>query len=152
MWAGRALVLVGTFVFLWRVVGQLRLGVAGVAAAETGAAFREGAREGRLVLVQDNCVDGLVIPAEDRRLRLGDVLALGEETTLGRDEANDVVVGDRFTSGRHARIFRREEAYWVEDLGSKNGTLLNGHRLTRPQRLVSGDRVTVGSCSFRFMG
>lgn len=151
LWVGRALVLVGTFAFLWRVAGELRRGVARTA-SEGAPPGQTAAREGRLALVQDNSADGLVVAEEDRRLRLGESLAVGEEVTLGRDETNDVMVRDRFTSGRHARVFRRDGVFWLEDLGSKNGTLLNGHRISQVQRLLDGDRITIGSCSLRFMG
>jgi pSer/pThr/pTyr-binding forkhead associated (FHA) protein len=76
---------------------------------------------------------------------------LAGEVTLGRNEENALVIGDRFTSGRHARLCEREGAYWVEDLGSRNGTLLNGRRIRGAERLWPGDRLTVGSCTFRFM-
>ncbi len=64
-------------------------------------------------------------------------------TTIGRAEDNTVVVDDRWVSRYHAQIRREEGRYLVVDLGSKNGTLLNGRRLAAPTPLADGDQVQV---------
>ena len=66
-----------------------------------------------------------------------------KETTIGRWPDNNVVIDDRWVSRHHARIVRRGLHYVVEDLGSKNGTFVNGQRLTDPQELEDGDRIQV---------
>jgi len=66
-----------------------------------------------------------------------------KETTIGRWPDNNVVIDDRWVSRHHARIVRRGLRYVVEDLGSKNGTFVNGQRLTDPQELEDGDRIQV---------
>ncbi|HHW13785.1 MAG TPA: FHA domain-containing protein [Firmicutes bacterium] len=149
LWAGRVAVLVGLLAYLWAVAGRLARGVG--SAAGVGSGSPPGG-EARLELVQDYTVDGVRPGLAGERLALRQAVPVGDELTLGRDEDNALVIGDRYTSGRHARIFRQDGAFWLEDLGSKNGTLLNGHRVTGPRRLAAGDRITVGSCTFRFMG
>lgn len=64
-------------------------------------------------------------------------------TTIGRWEDNDLVVDDRWVSRHHARIRREGDQYVVEDLGSKNGTFVNGRRITEPTVLSDGDQVQV---------
>jgi len=64
-------------------------------------------------------------------------------TTIGRWEDNDVVVDDRWVSRNHARIRREGEQYVLEDLESRNGTLVNGRRITGPTVLADGDRIQV---------
>jgi DNA-binding response OmpR family regulator len=64
-------------------------------------------------------------------------------TTIGRWEDNDVVVDDRWVSRNHARLRREGERYLLEDLGSRNGTLLNGRRITDQAMLADGDRIQV---------
>lgn len=64
-------------------------------------------------------------------------------TAIGRWEDNDVVVDDRWVSRNHARIRREGERYILEDLGSRNGTLLNGRRITDQTVLADGDRIQV---------
>ncbi|MDY6845657.1 MAG: FHA domain-containing protein [Chloroflexota bacterium] len=66
------------------------------------------------------------------------------EVLLGRDLANDVAIGDPEVSRRHARFFMRDDDFFVEDLGSTNGTFLNGERISSPKQLRAGDVITFG--------
>jgi pSer/pThr/pTyr-binding forkhead associated (FHA) protein len=68
---------------------------------------------------------------------------------LGRSPDNDVILRDPATSGHHARLERRGEAFWIVDLGSTNGTFVNGESVQEKQ-LSDGDRVTVGQNSVHF--
>ncbi len=75
----------------------------------------------------------------------GDSFALADEVTIGRSTDCAVPLpADNFVSQVHARVFRRENEYWVEDLGSTNGTLMNGRRLSGPAPVRRGDRLQVG--------
>ena len=66
--------------------------------------------------------------------------------TVGRGGQNDLVLtGDDFASARHARIERRGDGVWVQDLDSTNGTYVNGARVAGAQRLDSGDILRVGA-------
>jgi sigma-B regulation protein RsbU (phosphoserine phosphatase) len=67
--------------------------------------------------------------------------------TVGRSSINDVALADKSLSRRHLRIARDGENLSVEDLGSRNGTFLNGERLLAPQALQDGDRITLGACT-----
>lgn len=67
-----------------------------------------------------------------------------EETNVGRDLANDIPIGDPEVSRRHARFLLRDDSVFVEDLGSTNGTFLNGERIASPQQLRKGDVITLG--------
>lgn len=67
-----------------------------------------------------------------------------EENVLGRDLANDIAISDPEVSRRHARFMIREGSVFVEDLGSTNGTFLNGERISSPLQLRSGDVLTLG--------
>jgi predicted component of type VI protein secretion system len=67
-----------------------------------------------------------------------------EEVFMGRDLANDITVSDPEVSRRHARFIMQEENFLVEDLGSTNGTFLNGERISTPQQLRPGDVITLG--------
>ena len=60
------------------------------------------------------------------------------------------LVRDEFTSSRHARIEPRRDGVWIEDVGSTNGTFVNGVRLTAPRKLSSGDVIRVGETDLRF--
>jgi len=67
-----------------------------------------------------------------------------DEIFIGRDLANDLVVEDPEVSRRHARVFVQGNAYLIEDLGSTNGTSVNGQRLTAAAFLRAGDVITLG--------
>ena len=73
------------------------------------------------------------------------------QMTIGRGRTNDISISsDEYASARHARFESRRDGVWVQDLGSTNGTYLNGARLERPRRLSSGDVVRVGETDLRF--
>lgn len=73
------------------------------------------------------------------------------QLVLGRDEGSaDVVLKDPLVSRRHVRISWKAIEYAVEDLGSSNGTLLNGAPLTKIQMFKSGDRLELGKTTLRF--
>jgi dienelactone hydrolase len=69
--------------------------------------------------------------------------------TVGRAPDNDIIIGDPATSGHHCRIEVRAGAYWVSDLGSTNGTLVNGEPIIDKQ-LDHGDVISVGQNTIRF--
>jgi len=80
----------------------------------------------------------------------GRIVALPNQTvTFGRAPDNDVVVGDAATSGRHGRIEVRGGAFWISDLGSTNGTLVNGEPVIERQ-LSHGDLIAIGQNTIRF--
>ncbi len=70
--------------------------------------------------------------------------------TLGRGEV-EIRLDDPFASSRHARIFREGPVVVIEDLGSTNGTYLNGELLTGPQPLHAGDRIRIGDSEFSYL-
>jgi hypothetical protein len=71
--------------------------------------------------------------------------------SIGRGGPNDVRLDkDDFASARHARVEPRRDGVWIEDIGSTNGTFVNGVRLSRARKLVAGDLVRVGETDFRF--
>ena len=75
----------------------------------------------------------------------GKILQLAKpELFIGRDISNDVVIADADISRKHARLVLQGEGYLLEDLGSTNGTFLNGERLTAPQTLQPGDLIRLG--------
>lgn len=74
----------------------------------------------------------------------GRSLDLTDEVIIGRGEKCHLVLDDSYVSQMHARIFNREGAIMVEDLGSTNGTYLNRRRITSPTELQRGDRVKIG--------
>ncbi|HVS28186.1 MAG TPA: FHA domain-containing protein [Solirubrobacteraceae bacterium] len=81
-------------------------------------------------------------------LEAGSAFDIEDGATLGRGDAVDIRLEDPFSSSRHARITVQGNAVVIEDLGSTNGTYLNGERLHGPQPLHPGDRIRIGDSEF----
>jgi pSer/pThr/pTyr-binding forkhead associated (FHA) protein len=87
-------------------------------------------------LVEAAATRSLLIQAGDRRH------AFHSDFTTGRQ--GNLVISDEFASSRHARFQLAHGLWYVEDLGSTNGTWLNGRRIHSPQRLKKGDKIRIG--------
>ena len=73
-------------------------------------------------------------------------------TTIGRNNRNTIVLRDSFVSGEHALLEWRDTQWWLEDLGSRNGTQLNGVRLSDPTVISAGDIIMIGDIRFKLEG
>jgi Nif-specific regulatory protein len=83
--------------------------------------------------------------------QVGKVFPLtGRQVTLGRLLANDICARSRHVSRRHAQILRKDDGYWVVDLKSRNGTLVNDTAVQR-HLLQHGDEITIGDHCYVFM-
>jgi pSer/pThr/pTyr-binding forkhead associated (FHA) protein len=71
------------------------------------------------------------------------------KVVLGRSRDCDIRIGDLNASRRHAELRKDDDGYWIVDLGSMNGTLVNGKPVDR-ERLEDGDRITLGSTEIVF--
>ena len=80
----------------------------------------------------------------------GTTFDLSEGATLGRADSAEIRVDDPFASSAHARIFPRGEFMYLEDMGSTNGTYLNGRQLRRPEQLKVADTVRIGDTEYRY--
>lgn len=83
-------------------------------------------------------------------LRDGVAYDLSEGAVLGRGDQSDIRLEDSFASTSHARLVPQGDVVVLEDLGSTNGTYLNGEPLRGPQPLHVGDRIRIGDSEFTF--
>jgi pSer/pThr/pTyr-binding forkhead associated (FHA) protein len=146
----KLLFLVLLYLFIWRIVRTASRDVRlpqesfvltpGQAQAAGLIGRTASVETGRLIVVASPSLDaGLV--------RVLDSTAV----TLGRGAQNDLTLdSDDFASARHARIEPRRDGVWVEDVGSTNGTYVNGARISKPRVLRNGDVVRVGSTDLRY--
>jgi DNA-binding CsgD family transcriptional regulator len=74
---------------------------------------------------------------------------LTSNVVLGRAAGCDLQVDDDSVSRRHAFLRVERDAVWVDDQASRNGTWVNGVRITEPKRLAHGDKIGVGTCEFQ---
>ncbi len=70
-------------------------------------------------------------------------------TSIGRSLTNTIVVNDDFASNEHALISLRGQRWWLEDLNSRNGTLLNDLPLEKAAVVTAGDVITIGQTRFK---
>ena len=70
--------------------------------------------------------------------------------TLGRSAEADVSFTDRYASGLHARLYPRGDRYFLEDMNSTNGTLLDGGAVTSEAEVRDGSMIEIGDTAFRF--
>jgi len=132
IWLLRLLFLTLLYLFLWGVVRVLL--------RDLRAAAREpGAELGRL----------LVLASPTGEPAVGAAFSLDAVTTLGRDVNNTIVVDDEFASGRHAVLTYRGRAWYLEDLGSTNGSFVNGILVEGVAPLGFGDELQLGNVRLR---
>ena len=95
---------------------------------------------------------GRLVVVNSPALPEGDELTLNSSALrLGRGSDNDVnLARDEYASSKHVRLEPRRDGVWVEDIGSTNGTYLNGIRLTRAKKLAPGDVVRIGETELRY--
>ena len=140
--------LVLLYLFIWRIVRSaardLRLPQESMILSPQQASqllAQPAARElGRLVVVDSSALEE------------GDIYGIDSTAlTVGRSGDNDLPLdGDEYASAHHAKFEPRRDGVYVEDVGSTNGTFVNGIRLTRDRRLTPGDVVRIGETDLRF--
>ena len=91
----------------------------------------------------------LVVEASDN-LDPGSRFDLFGGATLGRSADADISFSDRYASGLHARVYARADRYFIEDMNSTNGTLLDGAPVIGEVEIPDGAKVAIGDTSFRF--
>ena len=94
----------------------------------------------------------VIDPGISKTLKMGSVVPIIREVTIGRREDNGVVIEEGYVSGHHARIFQRNDNYVLEDLKSTNGTVVNGEKIENKVYVRSGDKIKIGTTLFRVIG
>lgn len=82
---------------------------------------------------------------------LGKVYTFTETLSIGRGENNDVIINEAFVSAEHACLTLTKQGCLLTDLASTNGTYLNDRRIEGDSIVHPGDRIIVGSATFKFM-
>jgi FHA domain len=93
----------------------------------------------------------LLVSVTGGGLSRGATFEVDGSLSIGRSPATDIQIDDPFASGRHARIYERDGAYFVEDVGSTNGTYLNGRKLDGLRPLAPDDSIRIGDTEFRYV-
>jgi hypothetical protein len=148
--AAKALLLLLLFAFIYAVMSRSIGDLRKIPDDEPYVPGRS--RNGRGTYVRQNAgipelvVEDSEILAPETRFELED-----GETSVGRSSVSTIVLkSDDYASGRHAQLTRHGGLLYVEDLGSTNGTFVNGHKTVGATPLRHGDTVRVGSTTFRY--
>jgi pSer/pThr/pTyr-binding forkhead associated (FHA) protein len=92
----------------------------------------------------------IVIDSGSTPLIPGQRIAIEPLTTIGRSPTNTIVLDSTFVSTEHTRIIFRDRSLWVDDMSSRNGTLLNQNPLTKETAVSPGMILQVGDVRFKF--
>ena len=124
---------------LWAVWSEVRTPVMPTAREGAGSVGGKRAKKS----VAKGVPTFVVIETKQHR---GRTYTLSNVLAIGRLEDNDIIIDDdSFISSHHARIEVRPEGTWVVDLGSTNGSFVNGQRVVEERSVRKGDRIQVGS-------
>lgn len=140
------------YLFIWRIVRSASRDFRTAPAQESQIiAPGQAAAAG---LAPRSLLGARLVVVKSAALGMGEEIPVATEpVSIGRGGQNDVPLdGDEFASAEHARFETRRDGLWVEDVGSTNGTFVNGARVTTPRRLGKGDIVRVGQTDFRVDG
>jgi Mg-chelatase subunit ChlD len=108
-------------------------------------------RKTRISHDTDISAEGFTIRATAGPVMGRTVILDGPQFTVGRDDGNDLPLHDEFVSEQHARFEIRNGQLFLIDLGSTNGTQVNGARIDQPTLLAANDTVRIGTTEFRVM-
>jgi predicted component of type VI protein secretion system len=86
----------------------------------------------------------IVLQTMDAAVEAGTVFPLQLVTSIGRLASNTITISDTYASSQHALLSWKEEQWWLEDQGSRNGTLLNDTPITGPTVVSAGDVIGIG--------
>ena len=112
------------YLFVWQVARAI--------GSHLGISVRRRRKEGtRILFVKSETQKGLEVDVSD-------------VTVMGRSEEADVVLADPYASDFHMRLVAQESGIMLHDLGSTNGTYVNGRRVTAPTELRRGDTIQLG--------
>jgi pSer/pThr/pTyr-binding forkhead associated (FHA) protein len=130
------------FVFLWAVVRVVLRELRAPALAPTGAAPTPTSDKPKKAAPPKSFATLRVLAPEERR---GELVPIDTEITVGRGGGCALVLADdQYASTVHARVFRRGNDLFVDDLESRNGTFVNGKRISSTTKLRKGDQLQFG--------
>ncbi|MCL5946444.1 MAG: FHA domain-containing protein [Chloroflexi bacterium] len=123
------------YLFLWGVVRAIRSEL-----RQEATSTVESTETARL----------LVLDSELLELPPGLTITLQGNCTIGRARDNRLVIQEPFVSGHHAQMYFKKEHWWIRDLGSTNGTWINGKKVQAELALENGDVLRLGRWQARF--
>jgi pSer/pThr/pTyr-binding forkhead associated (FHA) protein len=105
----------------------------------------------KAVLARQQQVSGAlrVVASESGEPAVDTLYSLTPITSIGRAKSSTIVLDEGYVSTEHALLVQRGGQWWLEDLGSRNGTLLNGVELAETAVVSAGDVITIGGTALK---
>ena len=134
------------FLFLARAVKAMYLEISGPRGARGGSLARAPAPESRGPAA-GRPPEKVAVVAPGAKPRTFDI---DDELIIGRGDKCHIVIADSYASQVHARVFKRHDGVYIEDMGSTNGTYLNRRKVTAPIIVSRGDTARIGKTQLEF--
>lgn len=159
MVAWRFLLIAVIYAFLWRLAREVMAGMTGTSvprdsedyhsenASDHTRTWRGAGKEGT---AGEESGPRIVVISTSGDPPAGATFFLSDRMVIGRAPDCDIVIKDIFASWRHAILYRKGRRFFIEDNGSKNGTLVNSRRLRRRTILKPGDQLLIGDTMLEF--
>ena len=131
------------FLFIWRSMRWVVRGLNVETSTRAPRSARNGSKGGAPAgPALPSAASSVVIVADGAKPK---TVAMSLSMVIGRTPECEIPLDDTYVSQQHARIFGKGDAWYVEDLGSTNGTSVNDQRLAAPAMVQAGDRIRVGT-------
>ena len=127
------------YIFLFLLVRMVYKDITSNKSSQLGSDLKFQASRPRLVVL------------EAPQGEVGKTYNLKDRTVIGRSSRSDVTIDDTFASSSHARILKKNNHFVLEDLGSTNGTYLEGEKINEPSPLRTGSRIRIGNTLLEFL-
>ena len=126
------------FLFVWR---SMRWAVRGLT-VDPAPSARKVRKGGDVATPAPTGPTAVVVHPPEGKAR---TVKLGASMTIGRAPECELLIEDTYASSQHARLFGKNGTWYVEDLGSTNGTFVNDQKLAAPAMVQQGDRIRIGT-------
>jgi hypothetical protein len=93
----------------------------------------------------------IINSGNSKDLKAGSIIPIRSDLTIGRKDDNSIVISDQHVSGNHAKIIIRNNALFLEDLNSTNGTYLNRSKISGKMKLSNKDEIKIGTAVFKIL-
>lgn len=93
----------------------------------------------------------VVNEGQNSNLKKGSLIHVRNTVTIGRKDDNSIILSDTFVSGNHAKLYVRNNEFYLEDLDSTNGTYINNQKLQGRMKLKMNDEIKIGTVVFKVM-
>ncbi|MDO5517003.1 MAG: FHA domain-containing protein [Clostridium sp.] len=112
---------------------------------------KNGGKKRRVPRTNGNYGLEVMSSGNGRDLKVGSIIPIRSDLSIGRKDNNTIVLTDQHVSGNHAKIIVRNSGLFIEDLNSTNGTYLNNKKVNGRSKLTNKDEIKIGTSVFKIL-